>query len=514
MKLGIKLLLAPLLTAIVLLISGQINALLMAREVEAMQGLFSDSLAEVEAITDVQHQLGLLHSGVYRTMGVIGSMDDPKIQAFRAGLAKQLTTIKKQASTLAERPGAAESVKAAVTTVAAQLDKYARQADSAIDLSSVDPNTGIAAMQGADATFQELNRTVSALADSSTQRVQASGQASITQARNTHWVLTLVGVLAAIAAVGLSWWMQKRIVHDLRRAVQAANDVATGNLTTPTQTARQDEVGDLMRALSAMQDSLASVVQRVRSGSDSVSTASAEIAQGNNDLSARTEQQASALEQTAASMEELSSTVRQNADNARQGNQLAQNASTVAVRGGEVVGQVVDTMKGINDASRKIADIIGVIDGIAFQTNILALNAAVEAARAGEQGRGFAVVASEVRSLAGRSAEAAKEIKGLISDSVQRVEQGTVLVDQAGTTMAEVVAAIRRVTDIMGEISAASTEQSQGVAQVGEAVTQMDQATQQNAALVEESAAAAESLKTAGTASGAGGRGVQAGPGR
>jgi methyl-accepting chemotaxis protein len=227
----------------------------------------------------------------------------------------------------------------------------------------------------------------------------------------------------------------------------------------------------------------------------SVATASAQIAQGNNDLSARTEQQASALEQTAASMEELSSTVRQNADNARQGNQLAQNASTVAVRGGEVVGQVVDTMKGINDASRKIADIIGVIDGIAFQTNILALNAAVEAARAGEQGRGFAVVASEVRSLAGRSAEAAKEIKGLISDSVQRVEQGTVLVDQAGTTMAEVVAAIRRVTDIMGEISAASTEQSQGVAQVGEAVTQMDQATQQNAALVEESAAAAESLK-------------------
>jgi len=236
-------------------------------------------------------------------------------------------------------------------------------------------------------------------------------------------------------------------------------------------------------------------VHRVRLNADSVATASAEISQGNSDLSMRTEEQASALEETAASMEELSSTVRQNAENARQGNQLAQNASTVAVRGGEVVGQVVDTMKGINDASRKIADIIGVIDGIAFQTNILALNAAVEAARAGEQGRGFAVVASEVRSLAGRSAEAAKEIKGLISDSVQRVEQGTVLVDQAGTTMAEVVAAIRRVTDIMGEISAASTEQSQGVAQVGEAVTQMDQATQQNAALVEESAAAAESLK-------------------
>lgn len=227
-----------------------------------------------------------------------------------------------------------------------------------------------------------------------------------------------------------------------------------------------------------------------------MASASAQIAQGNHDLSARTESQASALEQTASSMEELSATVRQNADNARQANQLAQNASTVAVEGGEVVGRVVDTMKGINESSRKISDIIGVIDGIAFQTNILALNAAVEAARAGEQGCGFAVVASEVRSLAGRSAEAAKEIKGLINDSVLRVEQGTALVDQAGVTMTEVVSSIRRVTDIMGVISAASNEQSLGVAQVGEAITQMDQATQQNAALVEEMAAAAGSLKS------------------
>jgi len=249
-------------------------------------------------------------------------------------------------------------------------------------------------------------------------------------------------------------------------------------------------------ALKATLVRVQNAVASVREGAQTIETASTEIAQGNNDLSARTEQQASALEQTAASMEELSSTVKQNADNARQGNQLALSASSVAVKGGEVVGQVVETMKGINDASRKIADIIGVIDGIAFQTNILALNAAVEAARAGEQGRGFAVVASEVRSLAGRSADAAKEIKTLINTSVERVEQGTSLVDQAGATMTEVVSSIRRVTDIMGEISAASTEQSAGVAQVGEAVTQMDQATQQNAALVEQSAAAAESLKS------------------
>jgi methyl-accepting chemotaxis protein len=244
-----------------------------------------------------------------------------------------------------------------------------------------------------------------------------------------------------------------------------------------------------------MKDRLAQIVGNVRQGSQGVSTASAEIAQGNNNLSARTEQQASALEETAASMEELSATVRQNADNAKRANQLAQSASTVAIRGGEVVNQVVATMKGINDSSRKIADIIGVIDGIAFQTNILALNAAVEAARAGEQGRGFAVVASEVRSLAGRSAEAAKEIKNLITDSVQRVELGSTLVDQAGVTMTEVVGSIKRVTDIMGEISIASSEQSQGVGQVSEAVTQMDHVTQQNAALVEEMAAAADSLK-------------------
>jgi methyl-accepting chemotaxis protein len=278
-------------------------------------------------------------------------------------------------------------------------------------------------------------------------------------------------------------------------ATDAVNAVAQGDLTVNI-TPEQGDHASLMSALAAMRDSLSRVVSDVRSNAESVATASAQIAQGNNDLSGRTEQQASALEQTAASMEELSSAVKQNSDSARQANQLASNASTVAVRGGEVVGQVVETMKGINESSRKISEIISVIDGIAFQTNILALNAAVEAARAGEQGRGFAVVASEVRALAGRSAEAAKEIKSLINASVERVEQGTALVDQAGATMTEVVGSIQRVTDIMGEISAASNEQAAGVSQVGEAVAQMDKATQQNAALVEEMAAAASSLKS------------------
>ena len=306
-----------------------------------------------------------------------------------------------------------------------------------------------------------------------------------------------VQVLAVLLVVGgMGFAISSAIARGIGKAVRVVDAMAQGDLTVSIQAKGGDEVAGLLRAMAAMQTNLSKVVTSVRQGSESVATASAEIASGNHDLSARTEAQASALEETAASMEELSATVKQNADSARQANQLALNASNVAVQGGAVVGQVVETMREINDSSRKIADIIQVIDGIAFQTNILALNAAVEAARAGEQGRGFAVVASEVRSLAGRSADAAKEIKTLINASVERVEHGTTLVDQAGATMSDVVGSIRRVTDIMGEISAASNEQALGVTQVGEAASQMDQVTQQNAALVEEMAAAASSLKS------------------
>ena len=303
-------------------------------------------------------------------------------------------------------------------------------------------------------------------------------------------------VAAALIAAAIAFLTARSITVPVGEAVAFATKVADGDLTSKVAVKTQDETGMLLTALLNMQENLVRIVGSVQQGSEGVATASAQIAQGNNDLSARTEQQASALEQTAASMEDLSSTVQHNADTARRANQLAMNASTVAIKGGEVVGQVVQTMKGINDSSRKIFDIISVIDGIAFQTNILALNAAVEAARAGDQGRGFAVVASEVRSLAGRSAEAAKEIKSLIGASVERVEQGTTLVDQAGSTMTDLVDSIRHVTDLMSEISAASAEQAAGAAQVGEAVMQMDQVTQQNAALVEEMAAAASSLKS------------------
>ena len=317
----------------------------------------------------------------------------------------------------------------------------------------------------------------------------------LSTAITSQWMLGVGAGVSLLLGLWFAVFATRSITTPVQRAVEAAEEISKGNLSIDIDAHGKDEPARLLHALAEMQQSLSRIVGHVREGSENVATASSEIAQGNNDLSARTEQQASALQQTAASMEQLNSTVRQNADNARQANHLAMSASTVAVHGGEVVGQVVETMKGINDSSRKISDIISVIDGIAFQTNILALNAAVEAARAGEQGRGFAVVASEVRNLAGRSADAAKEIKSLITASVERVEQGTVLVDKAGATMIEVVTAIRSVTDIMGEISAASNEQSTGVAQVGEAITQMDQATQQNAALVEESAAASDSLR-------------------
>jgi methyl-accepting chemotaxis protein len=342
--------------------------------------------------------------------------------------------------------------------------------------------------QRSGATLAKLIAMIQQSAD----EAAASAERTYIFARNVLLIaITFAILLAAVTAT----YITRSIAGPLKEALSIATDVAAGDLTGTIESHRNDEVGKLLIAMESMKLGLVKVVSQVRDGAETVAISSGEIAEGSQDLSMRTEQQASALEKTTASMEELNAAVKQNADSAMQANQLAMNASTVAAQGGAVVSEVVETMRGINQSSRKIGDIISVIDGIAFQTNILALNAAVEAARAGEHGRGFAVVASEVRSLAGRSAEAAKEIKTLIDASVVRVAQGTALVDKAGATMTEVVDSIQRVTAIMGEISAASSDQRAGVSHIGEAMTQMDRATQQNAALVEELTAAASSSK-------------------
>ena len=375
----------------------------------------------------------------------------------------------------------------------AKMGEGYRKGFEAFKAAGFDPTAGDAAVAGVDREPAKLLAEAGAKIEADSAAVSAAAAAGAKRATWTSLVLMLV---VCLLGIGGGFVFSRNIVRPLGRAVDAARAVAEGDLTFEIDGAGKDEVAELLQALRHMQGSLAKVVAEVRQNSESVATASSQIASGNNDLSARTEQQAASLQETAASMEQLSSTIRLNAENAQQANQLALGASSIANSGGQTVAQVIETMKSISDSSKTIVDIIGVIDGIAFQTNILALNAAVEAARAGEQGRGFAVVASEVRSLAQRSAEAAKQVKQLISTSVERVGHGAALVDQAGATMTEVVASIRRVTDIVAEISAATSEQSTGIAQIGEAVSQMDQVTQQNSALVEESAVAAESLRT------------------
>jgi methyl-accepting chemotaxis protein len=417
------------------------------------------------------------------------------IAAAQKDLAEHANTFNTAFAAIGAATGSAD-IKALLDQTRPSIQQYVDAAKHVQTLALTDAAGAQAAYPEFLKTFKTLEDLLEKQSEAIASETEAYSIAAGHGVRNTQWQVGIGLGLAAALLITAALWLARHMALPMAHAVRIAEHLARGDLSLAVRPSGNEETTHLLQAMGEMQANLGNMVRSVKQSANNVANASAEIASGNNDLSARTEHQASALEETAASMEELGSTVKQNADSARQANQLAMSASTVAIKGGEVVGEVVETMKGINESSRKIADIISVIDGIAFQTNILALNAAVEAARAGEQGRGFAVVASEVRSLAGRSADAAKEIKSLITASVERVEQGTALVDQAGTTMTEVVGSIRRVTDIMGEISAASNEQSAGVAQVGEAITQMDQTTQQNAALVEQMAAAASSLKT------------------
>ncbi|GAB3404900.1 methyl-accepting chemotaxis protein [Massilia agilis] len=422
-----------------------------------------------------------------RAEALIGE-DNP---AVRARLEQQVKTTSERISKVQaelERLVSSDTGKQLYEEATAKRDKYIRARDAA----AANAGAGLDAMEAA---LQDYGHAIGALATHQRERAEGNGDAVIAHGKTGQLVLSALWALSIVIAIGWTVLVTRSITGPLGRAIKVAEAVAQGKLDNREQTFSRDETGQLLTALNRMNRDLYRIVSAVRDSTGAIASASDQIASGNEDLSVRTEQQAGSLEETASSMEELTTTVKQNADNARQANQLADAASTVALQGGHVVEQVVTTMGSINASARKITDIIGVIDGIAFQTNILALNAAVEAARAGEQGRGFAVVATEVRNLAHRSASAAKEIKTLIEASVQEVDNGAQLVGKAGKTMEEIVASVSRVTAIMREITTASAEQEAGIEQINEAVSQMDAMTQQNAALVEEAAAASAAMR-------------------
>ncbi|MEO5796099.1 MAG: methyl-accepting chemotaxis protein [Rhodoferax sp.] len=459
-------------------------------------GALDDAIQAGVALQTSQ-EADMMHDAVRgdAQLAILGALEKNPAQITEAdkGLKDHAKTFNKALSELQSMSLTAES-SAALAKVRPLVQKYIASAGLVVSASSSDVQAAQAAVPALQAAFSELEKAMEGLSDTIQQNGAALNAQATQHVDSTRIAIGASLVLACAVMMASALWLARSMTQPMAYAVGVADRLAQGNLAAAIQSAGNFETMQLLQSMAHMQTNFAGIVRDVKTNADEVANASAQIAQGNHDLSNRTEQQASALQQTAATMEELGSNVRNNADNAQQANQLALGATQVAVKGGEMMGLVVQTMTGINDSAKKIADIIGVIDGIAFQTNILALNAAVEAARAGEQGRGFAVVASEVRNLAQRSAEAAREIKVLISTSVERVDQGTLQVGQAGQTMDEIVGAIRRVAAIVTEISAASAEQSAGVNEVGQAVSQMDQATQQNAALVEESAAAAASL--------------------
>jgi methyl-accepting chemotaxis protein len=458
----------------------------------------NDKLATSGTAVRAQMQADMMHDAlrgdVLAALLAGASQAADKRKGIQNDLDEHVNAFKESLTQLAELP-LNDSARAAIAKVQGPLAAYIQSAASEVNLAFQDTAAAQAGYAEFDKAFKTLEDEMEALGDlleNQSKETRAHGESASSRA---YLALFAAALASGAGLLALGWWLSGRIGRPIREAVKMAESVAAGDLRTRAADGGSGETAQLLGALQTMSKSLARLVGTVTQSSESIAMGSSQIASGNADLSHRTEEQASNLQRTAATMEQLTTTVRQNADTARMASQLAAGASSVAAQGGEMVTQVVTTMGEISSSSRRIADIIGVIDGIAFQTNILALNAAVEAARAGEQGRGFAVVATEVRSLAQRSAQAAREIKSLISASVEKVEVGTQLVGEAGRTMTEIVEQVHRVSDLISEISAASVEQSQGIAQVGEAVAQLDRVTQQNAALVEESAAAAESLK-------------------
>ena len=493
LKIGTRLGLAFGLLILMMLGIAAVGVLRLGSVGEINARLIEDDWVKAEAATTIDTTT---RANARRTMELVIAADAEQRTRVKASIATNKKTIDDALAVLDQRVQAPEG-KAILARLKDLRGKYVQSFSKVAQLMDADDREGAIALLRNETlpALDALQEPINALTSLEKKRVETTGQTVMADIQSARILMLVLGGAGLLAGMVLSYAIARSIILPLRRAVSVAKNVAAGDLGSRIEVDGSDETAELLSALRAMNDSLASIVSNVRGGTEAIATATSQIAAGNIDLSSRTEEQASALEQTAASMEELADTVRRNFEQSRHANQIAEAASQVAVKGGSVVSQVVHTMEAINTSSRKIADIIGVIDGIAFQTNILALNAAVEAARAGEQGRGFAVVASEVRSLAGRSASAAKEIKSLIEASVSNVAEGCQQVERAGSTMDEIVVNVRRVTDIMNEITSASQEQTAGIDQVNQAVGQMDQVTQSNAALVEEAAAAAQSLE-------------------
>ncbi|MCC2632385.1 MAG: methyl-accepting chemotaxis protein [Ramlibacter sp.] len=495
MKIWHKLLVAPLVAILFLLGVGIASVALLASQGMSLAELVRVRGAGITAVMAASRDMSQVHTGTYWLL--MGAGDIPQDKA-RTLAAEHLRKVDETIGKMAEYrtlPFLLPAEQQHAEAILASQKTYRREVDKALQAALANGPDAKAAMNAADTAYQQSVKAVDALSDLEGVLARESAKEGAAAFKTTAGSFIACILLAILAALGITLAMARAIVRPLQAASAAAHDIAQGDLTTHIVVRGKDETADLLRAQSRMQQDLRRVVSEVLAGAHAMSRASSQIAQGNQELSQRTEMQASTLEETASSLEELTSTVRQNADNARQASQLAVDASHVARQGGEVMGQVVQRMAGISGSSRRISDIISVIDGIAFQTNILALNAAVEAARAGDQGRGFAVVAAEVRNLAQRSAAAAREIKTLIAESAVQVDAGAQLVDSAGATMTQIVASVNKVSSLIAEIAAASEEQSSGIGQVNTATTQMDLVVQQNAALVEEASAATAAMK-------------------
>jgi methyl-accepting chemotaxis protein len=496
MKIWHKVLVPPAVAIAFLLVFGAAAHRTLAQQNQAMEALARTRMSGVIVASAAAQDLSEAHSDVYRLFSWIANLSADKVKKAVSEQKAKIDAVAASLTRYRALPHLSDAERKAVDAVVPLLPKYRKMVEDAIDLSTGDLSTGAMAMQTADAQFRDMIRSLDQLVEIERSLANESYEHAAAAAQRSLLLLAALLLVALAASVAIAVLMSRSLVRPLNVAIGAASRIATGDLATQVDVRGRDETADLLRALAQMAAQLRHLVGQVAEGAHVVADTSSQIAQGHQDLSQRTEQQASTLEETASAMEELTSTVSLNAQNAREASQLSVGASDIARKGGEIVGQVVHTMSGITDASRRIVDIISVIDGIAFQTNILALNAAVEAARAGDQGRGFAVVASEVRSLAQRSAAAAKEIKELIGDSVGKVDAGARLVDDAGRTMQDIVASVRKVSELVTEIAAACEEQDAGIQQVNTAIAQMDQVVQQNASLVEEGTAATKSMRS------------------